>query len=251
MDPHRYLHVRVTAAMPDTARTVLFRRFPANRPGRDFVVGDIHGCFDAVRDAMVSVGFDEARDRLFSVGDLVDRGPSSEDAVDWIARPWFHAVRGNHEQMALGIAIGKHDPVNYAANGGQWMLDLPPARRKAIAAMFGTLPVAIEVDTPAGAVGIVHADVPGGDWAAFIATLQQPMFNNAWHRIVEGALWNRARFEQRDASGVRNAALVCVGHSPTREPLLLGNVAYVDTGCVFGGKLTLVPLNALLAGDLS
>ncbi|HEU0197097.1 MAG TPA: metallophosphoesterase [Nevskiaceae bacterium] len=229
--------------------TLLLRHFAANATGRDFVVGDIHGCFDAVRNALRDVNFAATRDRLFSVGDLVDRGPSSEEAVEWIAQPWFHAVRGNHEQMALGVAIGRHDPAKYASNGGQWMLDLPPKRRKAVAAVFGTLPVAIEIDHPAGKIGIVHADVPGGDWAAFTATLQQPMSNNAWHRIAEGSLWNRERFEQRDASGVGNVALVCVGHSPIREPLMLGNVAYVDTGCVFGGKLTLLSFNDLWTGD--
>lgn len=41
-----------------------------NRRGRDFVVGDVHGCLRTLEHVLREVGFDEDRDRLFSVGDL-------------------------------------------------------------------------------------------------------------------------------------------------------------------------------------
>lgn len=224
-------------------------RFGPNTTGRDFVIGDLHGCFDQLRAAMAARGFDEASDRLFAVGDLVDRGPSSEEAVDWIARPWFHAVRGNHEQMAIGVAAGKHDKTNYVANGGGWFLALPEARRKIIAEVFSTLPVAIEIAHPNGRVGIVHADVPPNDWTAFTEALERDTLSRKVMRsVVDMALWNRARFTARDTTIVKNVDLVCVGHSPAPDPLFLGNVAFLDTGAVFhGGRLTMVPLDGLLA----
>ena len=58
------------------------KRFSANKAGRDFFVGDIHGCFGLLEKTMEEHGFDETRDRIFSVGDLVDRGDRSEDAID-------------------------------------------------------------------------------------------------------------------------------------------------------------------------
>ena len=76
-------------------------RFGPNPDGRDFVVGDIHGMFQHLEVLLRDIGFDEQRDRLFSVGDLVDRGPSSALALDWLAKPWFVACRGNHEQFAI------------------------------------------------------------------------------------------------------------------------------------------------------
>ena len=76
-------------------------RFPQNTQGRDFAVGDIHGCFNRLQGVLDEMGFDPAKDRLFSVGDLVDRGPDCDQVLDWITRPWFHAVRGNHEDMAM------------------------------------------------------------------------------------------------------------------------------------------------------
>ena len=54
--------------------------FEANTIGRDFVCGDIPGSFAAVAHALETLGVDPARDRLFSVGDLIDYGTRSEDA---------------------------------------------------------------------------------------------------------------------------------------------------------------------------
>lgn len=224
-------------------------RFGPNIVGRDFVVGDLHGCFDQLRAAMAARGFDEARDRLFAVGDLIDRGPSSEEAVDWIARPWFHAVRGNHEQMAIDAAAGRCDLERHIQNGAGWFHKLPPARQKSIAAVFDTLPVAVEIDQPAGLVGVVHADVPTGDWTAFTEAVEHEGPSTTVRRSVfDLALWTRARFDARDTSVVTHVALVCVGHSSSPDPLFLGNVAFLDTGAGFrGGRLTMVPLDELLA----
>ena len=54
------------------------RRFERNARGRDFVVGDVHGHFDTLERLLEAVDFDASADRLFSVGDLVNRGPASE-----------------------------------------------------------------------------------------------------------------------------------------------------------------------------
>ena len=62
-----------------------------NRAGRDLVVGDVHGCFWTLDRALSEFGFDPSRDRLFAVGDLVSRGPRSEDALPWLQER-FHAV---------------------------------------------------------------------------------------------------------------------------------------------------------------
>jgi serine/threonine protein phosphatase 1 len=58
----------------------MLQHFGRNTAGRDLIVGDIHGCFARLQVALDELGFDPERDRLFSVGDLVDRGPDSEVA---------------------------------------------------------------------------------------------------------------------------------------------------------------------------
>lgn len=213
--------------------------FKKNDLGRDFIVGDIHGCFDALREAMDSHGFDETKDRLFSVGDLVDRGLQCEEAIDWITKPWFHAVRGNHEQMAIGVADGKHDKGNYELNGGGWFLALPEDRQNLIAGAFDTLPYAIEVDIDGGKVGIVHAEVDGQDWDLFTLGLKIAQSNNKRRGLAEVALWSRTRIMYSDESEIHGVKAVFVGHTPVSQVTRLGNVIYVDTGAVFGGKLTM------------
>lgn len=53
----------------------LLARFPKNEGGRDFVIGDLHGCLEEFRDLLQQLQFNRERDRMFSVGDLIDRGP--------------------------------------------------------------------------------------------------------------------------------------------------------------------------------
>lgn len=221
--------------------------FARNDAGRDFAVGDVHGCFHLLRRGLEDAGFDPLRDRLFSVGDLVDRGPDSQEALDWIGRPWFHAVRGNHEQMAIDSAAGRYDRDNYRINGGGWFLDLPPERQQRIAAGLDALPIAIEVDTLHGSVGLVHADIAGRTWAAFRASLLDAPSRSRLRTITDTALWSRARAAYDDDAGVPDLHRLIVGHTPMLEGIkTLGNVVFIDTGAVFrGGRLTIVELGAL------
>lgn len=52
-------------------------RFSKNNTGQDYVVGDIHGCYELLMTRLDAMKFDRKHDRLFSVGDLVDRGRDS------------------------------------------------------------------------------------------------------------------------------------------------------------------------------
>lgn len=72
------------------------RTLPLNTQGTDYVVGDIHGCFDLVDQALARLGFAPDQDRLLCVGDLIDRGPQSAQVDAFLARPYVYAVRGNH-----------------------------------------------------------------------------------------------------------------------------------------------------------
>jgi len=217
------------------------QRFERNTTGRDFVVGDIHGCFDAMRELMTTFQFDEAADRMFSVGDLVDRGTQSEESIDWIAKPWFHAVRGNHEQMAIGVAAGRHDLANYLQNGGGWFLSMTDDRQRLYADAFDSLPYAIEIGTEDGLVGIVHAEC-GDSWPAFCDALDNSASKTRLRNVTETALWSRTKITRCDDSEVEGLRYLVVGHTPLERPQRLGNVVYIDTGAVFGKYLTAIEL---------
>ncbi|MGJ7918688.1 metallophosphoesterase [Massilia sp. LXY-6] len=212
----------------------LVRRLHANRVGRDFVVGDIHGCFSKLSGELDRLRFDRSVDRLFSVGDLVDRGPESAAVVDWLIQPWFHAVRGNHEQMALDYLAGELDPDDYCHNGGAWFMALSGPEQRRITAHFSVLPVAMEVATPTGIIGIVHGDCPFASWSELVAELS----GDDAIAVADICLSSRERVIEMDECGVLGVERVFVGHTPVPGPISLGNVHYIDTGAVFGRPLT-------------
>ena len=104
----------------------MLRHYSRNVTGKDYAVGDIHANFSKLQAALDTICFNPITDRLFSVGDLVDRGPESDEVLDWLAKPWFIPVRGNHEQMAIDFARGGLDAHLYNANGGGWNISNPP-----------------------------------------------------------------------------------------------------------------------------
>lgn len=219
----------------------LLLKLPRNADGRDFVVGDLHGEFDRLEELLVEVGFNYKVDRLISVGDLVDRGPDSDQCLEWLARPNFFAVMGNHELMALAHACGDAmHAVEHVTNGGAWMADMTQDVKMEYANAFARLPLAIELDTAAGPVGIVHADVPAGmSWQHLTRELDGGLRDHAnW------LLWSRERIKAEaegetilNVDGIRR---VYVGHTPVKEPRAIGNVMHIDTGACFGGPMVLV-----------
>lgn len=229
----------------------LVRRFARNRLGRDLIVGDVHGCFTKLQEALDAVGFDPARDRLFSVGDLVDRGPESDQALAWLARPWFHAVSGNHEDMAIRWPLGFMFAGHYVSNGGGWNVSNPPDVQKEFAAAFAALPIAIELETQAGLVGIIHADVPGLSWPAFVQAIENPALSAAAREgLIDKAQWSRDRIDKLFRDEVAGVRAVVVGHTPVDAHTTLGNVHYIDTkGWRPPGRFTLLDAHTLRPVD--
>jgi serine/threonine protein phosphatase 1 len=210
----------------------LVARYGANALGRDFVVGDLHGMFAHLRVLLDAVGFKPEADRLFSVGDLIDRGPASKDALQWLRQSWFHACRGNHEQFAIDSTDPEQLEVWVRQNGGEWWLDVSAGEQALFRETFQRLPMAIEVATRAGTVGIVHADVPPGfTWDEFAALLEAGDADAAFY-----ALWSRGRIQGLEGWGGSIAGQierVYCGHTPTRGVVRIGNVWFIDTGAVY------------------
>jgi serine/threonine protein phosphatase 1 len=229
-----------------------FKFFNTNRHGRDFVVGDIHGCFSALEALLQQVGFSPSRDRVFSVGDLIDRGTESIRAIEFLNYPWFHAILGNHEQLLLDSV---HDADIHESwverNGGAWWQRIPEHLQNRIHRIIAQLPVAFEVGTVNGAVGIVHADIPDDmSWKDFIQALCRDS------DMTEYALWSRKRYKNMQKTGkttaVEGITLVVFGHNVISQPLHAANLYYIDTGAAFQGeeslgKLTLLQIQPQLA----
>lgn len=222
-------------------------RFERNTLGTDYCVGDIHGMFRKLQTELDRIGFDPTVDRLFSVGDLVDRGPDSNLCLEWIAKPWFHAVQGNHEDMAIRFPNGNMDSGNYAANGGAWNIANTPDKRQEYSDCLALLPIAIQVETEHGTVGIVHADVPFPTWRDFVVSLEDSNISKSMHgSIIDAAMWSRERITAVDKTGIHDVRAVIVGHTPLQNPVVLGNVHHIDTGACFqNGRFTIINLATL------
>src|SRR5688500_2230778 len=136
---------------------MLVQRFPKNLTGRDFAVGDIHGHFSRLWEALANINFDTEVDRLFSVGDLLDRGPECTQVLAFLDRPWFHAVCGNHDDSACRYETV--DESNWLRNGGSWFMDLPRVQQAEISERMQALSIGMEIEAQPGNIGIVHADV--------------------------------------------------------------------------------------------
>jgi serine/threonine protein phosphatase 1 len=216
----------------------MFKRYEKNELGRDFVVGDIHGCFTLLEKHLKALGFNEQTDRLFSVGDLVDRGAESPRVLEFLAKPWFFAVRGNHDQMAIDYTKGQCNINLYKSNGGMWFINLPLEDREKIAKEFGKLPVAMEVETERGLVGIVHADCPYPNWDEIRNMVNIPF-------VADQCMWLRDRQTNGDDRGVAGVWCMVVGHTPVLAPRKLGNVINIDTGACFRGTMTVLEMTKL------
>ncbi|MCG8504996.1 MAG: metallophosphoesterase [Sphingomonadales bacterium] len=211
------------------------RSFSANDKGRDFVCGDLHGMFDALTVAMHRVGFDTERDRMFSVGDIVDRGPDSARCLELVNEPWFHAVRGNHEELMIDVWHGK-DPLNWWLNGGRWAYELPAEHMSRLARMAARLPYALTVElADGGRVGVCHAEPAVDDWAEIETACGE-------EETRTQMVWGRSWLRGDGARTVANVDLTVHGHTPVDEPTRLANALFIDTGCVYGGELTVIEL---------
>lgn len=172
----------------------------ANTSGRDFVVGDVHGHYSQLQRQLNRLGFDSAVDRLFCVGDIVDRGPESEAMLGLVDQQSCFSVLGNHEAMMIA---GFEDPADadlHLSNGGHWFYESAPSLRKQYVDLARKWPWAIEIETPHGRVGLVHANVPRGSWDQVTDQLLAmegewlsgaPLTSHAVEYAAQNLLWNR------------------------------------------------------------
>ena len=221
-------------------------RFDINSVGRDFVVGDIHGMFSYLDILLEQVVFDPKQDRLFSVGDLIDRGPDSRDLLQWLKQPWFHACRGNHEQFALDSDDEEQLELWVNHNGGEWWLDLTATEHEVFKQVFADMPLAMELQTESGMVGIVHADLPPMlSWEGFMALLE-----SGDEEALIYAMWSRTRVSGECTSPVEGKMeRIYCGHTPMKEAHQVGNVYFIDTGAAYSyegypdARLTMVEVH--------
>lgn len=205
-------------------------RLPVNDCGRDFIVGDIHGCTDAFWKLCREVEFDPECDRMFSVGDLIDRGPDSVGALELLQNPWFFATRGNHEQLMLDalVTMGTSEVEQWFGNGGEWANNLPAEQIDDFARIIAELPIVIAVGTGPGRFNVVHAELPVfGD-----STIDRGLLG---HGQIREALWGRNIVRGRIPLRIEALSRTYCGHTPIDDIRFFDSHVFIDTGACFEG----------------
>ena len=85
-----------------------------------YVVSDIHGALTRLKDLMSQVNFSD-EDDLYILGDIIDRGPQSAEALVWVieeAPHNIHFLMGNHEDMMYSV-LKYHSDIDMQ-NKDQW-----------------------------------------------------------------------------------------------------------------------------------
>ncbi len=216
------------APAPMAAPLSLLKRFAANTKGRDFVVGDLHGCRTMLDALLVQIGFDKEVDRLFATGDLGDRGPDSIGCFMLLKEKRFFSVAGNHEELLLRAATDPHfDWALWVAHGGAWATTVDKDQLLELAELVSDMPLCIVVGEGAARFNVIHAEFYGPDEA-----LEDVLENIDTSAPVPASLtWGRALVKgEVDPVCQEGLSLTFSGHSIVEQVSRVGNQIMIDTG---------------------
>ncbi len=215
--------------------------------GDAYFVGDIHGEYHQLMRALAHLGFDAERgDLLFSVGDIIDRGHYSVRCLELLEKPWFYAVKGNHEAMMIASLQGDLEMQQiWQRAGGDWYQQLKVDQQLRLKQHFlpklEALPIALEVNLNQDnlTLAVIHADLPFEDWQTF---KQQPQLDEAQ---LATCLWSRSTLKAmehgRYPSRIAGVDALIMGHTPMPMFRGHGNRVWLDTGAGYpNGNLSVL-----------
>lgn len=215
------------------------------------IIGDIHGCFKEFKELTTNLGYDwgsgiplHSEDRVLGfVGDLTDRGPESLKVIDIVWQlvlnlkrayytPGNHCNKlyrfflGNNVQIAHGLetTVAEYDSLNK---------EKQKTIRKKFIELYESAPLYLVLDQQR--LVIAHAGI------------KQELIGKNNSQVKKFVLYGDITGEKHaDGTPVRkdwaknyhgNACIV-YGHTPVMKPRIINNTYNIDTGAVFGGKLT-------------
>lgn len=227
----------------------LYKLMPVNSSGRDFVVGDINGCWHMLKSLMTAVDFDPVRDRIFSTGDMGRYGPMKVPSGHLAEKPWFHPVLGRFEIIQLLFSTGMMHLAAGRPEGFWHDLLVEDFRssheRERLLSYISRMPVALEVPLPDGRrIGVVHCGVAGHAWAdvrQIQPAISGPHFLDE-SPLVRSLLWDTTAGYAISLSAMRNSPQrlreedidVQLGLMEAVEPIL--DIDYLISGRVRTAK---------------
>ncbi len=245
---------------PEEVEAVTIERVPLwvnlrHENGPFDIIGDVHGCYDELAILLERLGYQlktradadgetgysathpEGRKAVF-VGDLVDRGPGVAKVLklvmDMVSEGSALCVAGNHESKLVRKLQGRNVQVSHGLAESLAQLELEsPAFQQQVARFLDGL--------------ISHYVLDDGGLVVAHAGMKTEYQGRASARVRDFCLYGETTGETDEfglpvrsnwAADYRGRAMVVYGHTPVVEPAWLNSTINVDTGCVFGGRLT-------------
>jgi polynucleotide kinase-phosphatase len=251
-----FRHVHVLSS-PEEVDAVVLERQPLwcnlkQEKGPFDIIGDVHGCLDELGALLGQLGYELGGDatnggltarhpagrKAVFLGDLVDRGPDVPGvlrlAMNMVASENALAVPGNHDIKLLRKLRGKDVKLKHGLAETVAQLEREPEDfRRQVASFIDDL--------------VSHYVLDGGRLVVAHAGMKEPMQGRGSGKVREFAMYGETTGETDEyglpvrydwAAEYRGKASVVYGHTPVPEAEWLNNTICVDTGCVFGGKLT-------------
>ncbi|MDF1719053.1 MAG: AAA family ATPase [Minwuia sp.] len=251
--------IHTFASVAEINALKVIRRMPLSADRRDEtgpfdIIGDVHGCAGELELLLEELGYDVERDgvegqrtcqvtppagrRALFVGDLVDRGPRSPDVLRLVKHMLDAGtalcIMGNHEAKLIGKLAGRDVKLGHGlAETMAQFATQPDGFGDATLDWIRHLPTHMVLD--GGALVVAHAGLP------------EAMHNRDSGKVHHFALYGQTTGKTDEfglpvradwAAGYRGQATVVHGHTPLADIRQLNRVICIDTGCVFGGRLT-------------
>lgn len=252
----RHVHVLESVEEIEGVTAIVRERLYNNRKdehGPFDIIGDVHGCFDELLALFTKLGYaiDRSKDaataytiippagrKAVFVGDLVDRGPKSPDVLrlvmSMVKAGTALCVPGNHDLKLHKKLQGKNVTFNHGlAETLEQLKNEPPEFITEVERFLYSL--------------VSHYVLDDGKLVVAHAGLKEEMQGRGSGAVRAFCLYGETTGETDEfglpvryewAREYRGKAKVVYGHTPVLEPQWLNRTIDIDTGCVFGGKLT-------------
>jgi protein phosphatase len=250
----RFVYVMST---PEAVEATRVERQPlwtnrTDEPGPFDIIGDVHGCFDELVELLKELGYEistqpdgetvveppQGNRKAIFVGDFVDRGPKVAEVLRLVMGMQKTGaaicVPGNHDVKLVRALQGRNvNPTHGLAESLSQLEEESAEFKTQITEFLNGL--------------VSHYVLDSGKLVVAHAGMKAELQGRASGRVREFALYGETTGETDEfglpirinwADEYRGNAMVVYGHTPVAEPQWVNRTINIDTGCVFGGKLT-------------
>ncbi len=215
------------------------------------IIGDVHGCYPELLELLELLNYEikwagknvqdithPENHRLIFVGDFVDRGPDSPAVLKLVMKAMelgiAFSVIGNHDDKLMRKLAGRNVQINHGLDTTLAQLESEPkVFHDQVKDFLAALPYYLWFDN--NNLLIAHAGLAEKYHGQKDKKIRElALFGPTTGGLDKFGLPNRIQW----AKDYKGKTMVVFGHTPVREPLFLNNTVNIDTGCVFGGKLT-------------